>query len=65
MTLVAKIIGARPTSYELVKQQWKLKCFHALFVGGTSSSNEIVGTVLEASFLPSTKFNTRRVWLFG
>lgn len=46
MTLVAKIIGARPTSYELVTQQWKLKCFHALFVAGTSTSNEIVGTVL-------------------
>ena len=46
MTFVAKIIGARPTSYDLVTQQWKLECFHALFVGGTSTSNEIVGTVL-------------------
>ena len=33
MTLVAKIIGEKPNSCELVTKQWKLKCFHALFFG--------------------------------
>ena len=51
MTLVAKIIGEKPNSCELVTKQWKLKCFHAFFflrlilMCWTSTSNEIVGTV--------------------
>ena len=60
MTLVAKIIWARSTSCELVTQQWKLKCFHALFVGDliwcvrlASQSHEIQCWNCAVGLLPS------------